>query len=110
MALISKPSAVTKGDAPIACTLGADSLGGRLDDWRQVLAHASARTHIDDGVRVEFSPDVPIAELSRLVVAEHECCQFFRFAISVDGRGLALEVTAPARRKRSSTPCSVGRQ
>ena len=28
----------------------------------------------------------------RLVAAEQDCCQFFRFAITVDTRGVALEV------------------
>ena len=42
-----------------------------------------------------FAPSVPIAELMRLVAAEQDCCQFFRFAITVDTRGVALEVRAP---------------
>ena len=29
------------------------------------------------------------------IAAEQECCMFFRFAITVDTRGVALEVTAP---------------
>ena len=29
-----------------------------------------------------------------LVVAEQDCCQFVRFAITVDTRGVALEVRA----------------
>jgi hypothetical protein len=35
-------------------------------------------------------------ELMRLVAAEQDCCQFFQFAITVDQRGIALEVRAPA--------------
>ena len=31
-----------------------------------------------------------------LVAAEQDCCQFFQFAITVDTRGLALEVRAPS--------------
>jgi hypothetical protein len=34
-------------------------------------------------------------ELIRLVAAEQDCCQFFKFAITVDSRGVALEVRAP---------------
>ena len=30
------------------------------------------------------------------VAAEQDCCQFFRFAITVDTRGVALDVRAPA--------------
>ena len=37
-----------------------------------------------------------IGELARLAAAEQHCCSFFRFAITVDGRGVALEVAAPS--------------
>jgi DNA-binding transcriptional MerR regulator len=88
---------VVADDAPaIACTLGAESLRGRLDDWERLLTHATARRGLDDGIRVEFDTAVPRADLMRLVAAEQDCCQFFRFAITVDTRGIALEVTAPA--------------
>ena len=80
----------------IACTLGADSLRGRLEDWQRLLTHAAARRDLDDGVRVEFDAAVPTVDLIRLVAAEQDCCQFFRFAITVDTRGVALEVTAPS--------------
>ena len=41
-------------DPPIACSLGSDSLRGRLDEWQDLLQHAVDRRAIDDGVRVEF--------------------------------------------------------
>jgi len=31
----------------------------------------------------------------RLAAAEQDCCQFFTFAITIDSRGVALEVRAP---------------
>jgi hypothetical protein len=37
-----------------------------------------------------------IAELAYLVDAERACCGFFAFTITLDERGLALEVRAPA--------------
>ena len=43
-----------------------------------------------------FSPLAPTGTLMRLVTAEQTCCRFFEFAITVDGRGLALEIRAPA--------------
>lgn len=95
IALTTKPH-VGPDQPPIACTLEADSLGGRLDDWRSLLTSAVARHQIVYGVRVEFDSAVPTDELMRLVAAEQQCCQFFRFAITVDTRGIALEVTAPA--------------
>ena len=82
-------------DPPVACSLGSDSLRGRLGEWQNLLQHAVDRRPIDDGVRVEFDGAVPTGELMRLVAAEQDCCQFFRFAITVDTRGIALEVRAP---------------
>ncbi len=64
----------------------------RLNEWRTVLAYASSRTRGGDGaLRIEFA-DVPVADLARLVVAEQQCCAFLSFAITVDDRGVALEV------------------
>jgi MerR family copper efflux transcriptional regulator len=85
-------------DSPaIVCTLtGADDIAGRIDDWRAVLAAVRARTPIADGLRLSLADGAPLHDLARLVEAEQGCCAFFAFAITVDGRGTALEVTAPA--------------
>ena len=95
MPLIAKLPPPTD-DPPIACSLGSDSLRGRLDEWQNLLRHAVARRDLDEGVRVEFDGAVPAGELMRLVAAEQDCCRFFRFAITVDTRGIALEVSAPS--------------
>ena len=79
----------------IACTLASQSLPGRLDEWQRLLTHVTRREQIDDGVRVTFGASAPLDELIRLAVAEQDCCRFFGFAITVDGRGVALEVRAP---------------
>jgi hypothetical protein len=34
-------------------------------------------------------------EIARLAGAEVECCPFFSFTLSLDARGVVLEVTAP---------------
>jgi DNA-binding transcriptional MerR regulator len=91
--LSTKP--VTAGEPAIACTLSAGSMKGRIADWNSLLAHVERRERIDGGVRSVFSASAPIADLMRLVAAEQDCCQFFRFAITVDTRGVALEVRAP---------------
>lgn len=83
-------------DTPIACTLGGDSLRGRVEDWQALLTHVVRREPIDGGVRAVFDRSVPVDELMGLAAAEQDCCQFFAFAITVDTRGVALEVTAPA--------------
>ncbi len=91
--LSTKPA--TEGEPAIACTLSAGSMKGRLADWNSLLAHVERRERIDGGVRSVFAESVPITDLMRLVAAEQDCCQFFRFAITVDTRGVALEVRAP---------------
>ncbi|MEA3055116.1 MAG: hypothetical protein QOD30_548 [Actinomycetota bacterium] len=83
-------------EPPIACSLGADEVAGRIDEWQSVLAAVTSRSAIDGGLRLTFE-GAPLAELARLAVAEHDCCRFFAFAITVDERGVALEVRAPER-------------
>jgi MerR family transcriptional regulator, copper efflux regulator len=80
---------------PIACTLGPNSMIERRDAWSAVLRDVHERQAISGGLRLTFTSSVPLDALIRLVAAEHECCSFFSFAITVDGRGSALEVTAP---------------
>jgi MerR family transcriptional regulator, copper efflux regulator len=92
VALGSKPA-----EPAIACTLGAGEMRHRLAEWDRLLGQAVRRLALPSGgVRVEFDRTVDVGELARLVVAEQACCAFFRFAVTVDGRGVALEVDAPA--------------
>jgi hypothetical protein len=81
---------------PVACSLGAAALQGRVDEWRALLEHVVQRDAMRDGLRLAFAPSTPTDVLTRLVIAEQECCQFFAFAITVDARGIGLEVRAPA--------------
>ena len=80
---------------PIACTLGSQSMRRRLDEWQRLLEHVVHREPIDNGLRATFGAATPLDELMRLAAAEQDCCQFFTFAITVDTRGVALEVQAP---------------
>jgi hypothetical protein len=81
---------------PIACTLDGAQMADRMVEWQAVLGNVSTRTAVPGGVRLTFVADVPLGEVARLAVAEQECCRFFSFAITVDERGTALEVRAPA--------------
>jgi hypothetical protein len=92
--LIAKTDA-TNDPPPIACTLGAGEVDARLQEWRAVLAHVTARVAVDGGVRLALDATAPLTEIVRLATAEHDCCRFFAFAITVDARGVALEVRAP---------------
>jgi MerR family transcriptional regulator, copper efflux regulator len=91
--LTPKPAGST--NPPIACTLSADETPARVAAWQTALAPVLDRQPLEGGVRLVFPGDVPLTSLVELVAAEQACCMFFRFAITVDTRGVALEVTAP---------------
>jgi MerR family copper efflux transcriptional regulator len=83
-------------DRPVACTLEADEIPDRLDQWRAVLDRArSISTTSDGATRVEFPDSTDLDELARLVAAEQRCCAFFAFTITLDAGGIALEVRTP---------------
>jgi|GEM_PF-2502747 hypothetical protein len=82
-------------DVPIACSLGGDDLGDRLDRWQQVLAHVAREEPLIGGKRMVFRESVPVGELAELAAAEQACCRFFTFRLAIDRNGVALEVTAP---------------
>ena len=87
---------VKPDDPPIVCTLDGGAMPDRLVEWRAVLDQARSRTACRDGaLRVEFDGEIALSDLTLLVAAEQRCCAFFAFAITVDSRGIALEVRAP---------------
>lgn len=81
---------------PVACTLDGGAVAERLADWRPVLDGVGERSTTADGaLRLTFDDAIDVPELAALVAAEQRCCAFFSFALTVDGRGVALEVRAP---------------
>jgi MerR family transcriptional regulator, copper efflux regulator len=84
------------GEPPPACTLEAAALPGRLHELRDVMAHVTARTPVAGGIRFDLDAGTPLDRLAELMRAEQACCSFFAFALTVDGRGAALEVRGPA--------------
>ncbi len=80
---------------PVACSLGSSAAATRLEEWRRATTHTLRREAIDGGVRLVLGADAPVDDVLRLARAEHSCCPFFAFALTVDDRGVALEVTAP---------------
>lgn len=81
---------------PVVCTLAPEELPGRIQEWRDVTAHVIGRTTIEGGIRLELDRETPLAALTELMRAEQSCCAFFAFALTVDDRGVALEVQGPA--------------
>jgi DNA-binding transcriptional MerR regulator len=80
---------------PIACSLGGGDMQARIGEWQAVLTAVDQREAIPNGVRLRFGPGAPLVEIARLAGAEFECCPFFSFTISIDARGVVLEVAAP---------------
>ena len=90
-----KPDSASES-LPIACTLPPEAMPDRLAEFRRVTRVISDRVSLDRGVRLEFGADaVDVAELAALVRAEQECCAFWEFAITIDVRGVGLEVRGP---------------
>ncbi len=83
---------------PVACTLDAGrDVAERLDQWRAVLGQATGREAVDGGIAVTFGHDIArTAELARLLAAEYACCSFASYHLTIDGRGVRMEVRAPA--------------
>jgi acyl-CoA reductase-like NAD-dependent aldehyde dehydrogenase len=88
-------AAVASESVPIACSLDGGDMPARIADWQAVLALVDARLPLANGIRLVFGPAVSTSDVVRLAVAENDCCPFFGFAVTIDGRGFALEVTAP---------------
>jgi MerR family copper efflux transcriptional regulator len=81
--------------APIVCTLGADEMPERVDEWRRLAEHVNDRTETPHGLSVWFDRGVTAAEVAELATKERACCSFFSFTVRIDARGTGLEITAP---------------
>jgi hypothetical protein len=89
----------TPYDHPLVCTLGADGgdVVGRLGEWQAMLAQATSREEIDGGVAVSFPHDIArTAGLARLLAAEYSCCSFASYHLTIDARGVRMEIRTPA--------------
>jgi hypothetical protein len=81
----------------IDCSLPAEALPGRAVEWHAIAGHVQWREPLREGagVRPVLDDRVSMEQLAKLAVTEHGCCAFLGFAITVDDRGIALEVRAP---------------
>jgi DNA-binding transcriptional MerR regulator len=92
-AVVLSPKSPT--DSPLACTLQPAEMPDRIADWQAALSSARERSMTTTGrLRVELDRNVDVAELACLIAAEQECCSFFSFALTIDERGIGLEVGA----------------
>jgi DNA-binding transcriptional MerR regulator len=82
--------------APVACTLSGGQLGERIGQWQALVARASGREEIEDGLRLTFPAGSELAgEIAALAAAEQDCCSFFDFTLRMTPSALFLSVRAP---------------
>ena len=79
----------------MACTLEPGAMADRVAEWADVLADATRRAALDNGLRIDFGRDVDLGNLGRLIGAEQRCCAFFNFSLTVNAGGIVLEVRGP---------------
>ena len=97
-AYVFSPSAVTAQGQPIVCTLDADGgdMVGRIGEWQAILAQATGREEIAEGIALSFPHGVErTAELARLLAAEYSCCSFASYHLTIDAGGVRMEVHTP---------------
>jgi hypothetical protein len=78
----------------VACSLTSAAIGGRAEQWRQLMRGAE-HEEIPDGRRLTL-PVQHAEAVAALAAAEQQCCPFFDFRLHLDGPVLHLEVRAPA--------------
>lgn len=93
---LARPGVGQDDAVPVACSLPGSEIGARIEDWRRALGDVTGRQPLPGGLRLELGAGASLADLAPLIEAERACCPFVSFAITVDERGTALEVTAPA--------------
>lgn len=84
-------------DEPIACSLTATATAGRLREWQELLA-ADVDTVEADGASARLllrGGDGPLVRAVDLAEREKQCCSFFEFGVTLDGRRRWLTVDAP---------------
>lgn len=86
---------VQLGQAPIACTLGAEDLKARLARIAQ-LAQQHLLAQRQDGATLHLMYAAEAApELRSIVDLERECCTFLKFKLSERNKVVELTITAP---------------
>jgi hypothetical protein len=81
-------------NAPIACTLSATELPGRMESARSLGERALVDVEVADR-RALLRFHGHREEVDALVAAESSCCAFFDFDVREDGDRVELEILTP---------------
>lgn len=87
----------TREPIPIACTLDAQSMVGRADEWRAFVRSSVTAIEIEDtSVRlVLHDSDAALVAAASLGAREKSCCAFFGVDIEIRADELALRFSVP---------------
>ena len=81
---------------PIACTLSADRVDGRVGEWRALVALAEQRERTTEGVRLTLPRSANLQFVVGLLEAEQRCCRFFTFTLTITNVCVVVEISVPA--------------
>ena len=81
-------------ETPLACTLSAAELPGRLAEIAALGRNALIGVRPDGSLRFRNDPAVR-SRLDAIVAAESECCAFLDLELRESGRELVLAIHAP---------------
>ncbi len=83
----------TDEPTPIACSLPGAEMEDRLTQWRTLLSGAAPEV-TPTSLRFTLPAD-RAAPIAALAVAEHQCCPFLDFHLTLSSDTIRLEITAP---------------
>ena len=87
-------------DEPIVCTLGTNQIGDRIAAWNTLAASATERRDRPTSVELTFDGSVELGRLTDLIAAEHACCAFLAFTITVDAGVIRLAISGPTEARQ----------
>jgi len=88
---------VSDDSSPIACSLDAEGLTGRVEEWRALVA-SSVRTLETDATAVRMAldgSDSALLEAAALGQREKACCPFFDVSIDLAAGARTLTLRVP---------------
>jgi hypothetical protein len=83
-------------ELPIACSLTAAQLPGRLAEMAELGREALLHARVDgDGAQLRFAADAGVHErVQRVVAAERACCGFLGYAVEQQPDGVLVRIQA----------------
>jgi hypothetical protein len=90
-------SAEGGADTPIACSLDARALAGRVEEWRALVASAVVTVEAQPtSIHLVLEPsESALVTAVELAQREKQCCPFFAVALDIEERQRTLSLRVP---------------